>query len=388
MPRDYALILLPTLRCNAACDYCFEDRADDAARCGPVRQMTPEQAARIVEKVMDYAESAGFRSLSVYWQGGEIMTLPAAWFAEADRLIAERTAGRAVSLRHFAQSNLLAYDGEWEALLTTMFGGSVGTSMDYPNLHRKLRSAGAEEYTDRWCRSVEAARRAGIHVGVIAVLSVETLRLGAEPFYTRFTRELGVDDFQVNTPFPGLAAVREGAALPLDADELSVFLRDLFDIWMDGGYRAGVRLGPFDSLVNFFGTGGGVLPCIWQHTCADGFVCVGPGGEVSQCDCWVASHPDMIYGNLLGSSGLAEILRTSPARARLRSRPIELVREGECADCEFLAVCHGGCPIRARSVRGDVMARDPYCDVYRNLFRHVQAAVKAQSGSTAQRPLA
>ena len=84
-----------------------------------------------------------------------------------------------------------------------MFGNSVGTSMDFPNLYRKAKGRTPEEYTAIWARNVRAARDAGIDVGVISIPNKETLRLGAERFYSYFVDELQITDFQVNTSFSG-----------------------------------------------------------------------------------------------------------------------------------------------------------------------------------------
>jgi hypothetical protein len=84
-----------------------------------------------------------------------------------------------------------------------MFGNSVGTSMEYPNLYRKARHRPADDYTAIWTRNVCAAREAGIQVGVISIPNKETLRLGAGRFYSYFVDELGITDFQVNTSFSG-----------------------------------------------------------------------------------------------------------------------------------------------------------------------------------------
>jgi hypothetical protein len=86
-----------------------------------------------------------------------------------------------------------------------MFGNNVGTSMDFPNLYRKAKGRTPEEYTTIWARNVRAARDAGIDVGVIAIPNKETLRLGAESFYSYFVDELRITDFQVNTPYRGEA---------------------------------------------------------------------------------------------------------------------------------------------------------------------------------------
>ena len=53
-----------------------------------------------------------------------------------------------------------------------------------------------------------------MHVGVIAVVNHATLSTGAEAFYRFFVDELGIDDFQVNTPF--FARNQANSLEPLD----------------------------------------------------------------------------------------------------------------------------------------------------------------------------
>lgn len=70
----FSLILLPTLRCNADCDYCFENKS--------VHTLSMDQLADILGKVTDYMEETGIEGLSNYWQGGEVLTLPPDWFRQ------------------------------------------------------------------------------------------------------------------------------------------------------------------------------------------------------------------------------------------------------------------------------------------------------------------
>ena len=44
----FSLILLPTLGCNAACDYCFESKSD--------QHLTLDQLSTVIQKVMDHLE--------------------------------------------------------------------------------------------------------------------------------------------------------------------------------------------------------------------------------------------------------------------------------------------------------------------------------------------
>ena len=46
--RHFSVILLPTNKCNVACDYCFEDKTDDF--------MSIEMLDEIIEKLLDHMD--------------------------------------------------------------------------------------------------------------------------------------------------------------------------------------------------------------------------------------------------------------------------------------------------------------------------------------------
>src|SRR5215470_7138674 len=195
MGHHFSIILLPTNKCNVNCEYCFEDKTDD--------RMSLDQLSLVMTKVFDYMEEARIQALTLHWQGGEIMTMPVDWFERAFDLIQEQAVRRGKHVDHGLQSNMIAYHPRWNRLIEKMFGNSVGTSMDFPNLHRKLFNGSASDYTRIWKYNVQAALAAGIGIGVIAVPNQATLDVGAESVYSYFVDEIGVNSFQVNTPFPG-----------------------------------------------------------------------------------------------------------------------------------------------------------------------------------------
>ena len=246
--------------------------------------------------------------------------------------------------------------------------------MDFPNQHRRMPSRPPEEYTARWTKNVGEVLATGISVGVIAVPSVETLERGAQAFYDFFVKEAGIYDFQVNPPFPGGAANEAKKSLPLDPYRFGDFLVELSDIWLAHGFNYGVKVGPFSEILDYFLHGDTVIPCFWQANCADNFICIDPRGNVSQCDCWVASYPEMHFGNLFKTSSLSALLKTSPVRREFLGRPGILMQTRDCAECEHLAFCHGGCPVRAYSTHNTLHEKDPYCETYKQLFSHLKKA--------------
>jgi radical SAM protein with 4Fe4S-binding SPASM domain len=148
---------------------------------------------------------------------------------------------------------------------------------------------------------------------------------------------------------------------------------ELLDIWLERGYGKGVTVGPFDALLSYFTRGHAEIPCIWRPNCVDEFVCIDARGHVAQCDCWVTSYPEFRFGNIFEKESLTDLLEESSARRRLGERPQRLVAGEECAECDYLGLCHGGCAIRAYTSTGDLYRRDPYCEAYKALFAHVEA---------------
>jgi len=368
--NHFSLILLSTNQCNAACDYCFEDKTRD--------RLTLERLQLIVEKVLDHMDAHRIGALTIHWQGGEAMLLPPHWYEQAFALIRDAAAAHGKRIEHGLQTNMLAYSPKWNSVIAEMFGNSVSTSLDYPNLYRKVPGRGPEHYDALWARNVRMARAAGIDVKVISVPNQATLEIGAERFYEHFVNDIGVTDFQINTPFPGGEANEVKRDMSLDAGELARFHCELADIWLERGCDEEVRIGPFDQLMNYFTHRDSCLPCIWGQNCADEFIAIDARGYVAQCDCWVTSYPDSCFGNILECDSLSDLLRDSDARRSFAERPVKLM-QGDCIECDYLALCHGGCPIRTYTAHQSLFEKDPYCYLYKALFGHMEMRASAQS---------
>ncbi len=368
MKSHFSLILLSTLQCNADCEYCFENKTTD--------RLTLDRLGEMVRKVLDYMVEKSLTALTIYWQGGEAMLLPPSWYEQANDLIRREAEARGKQVFHSLQSNMLAYSSRWNKVIAEMFGNSVGTSLDYPNLHRKLLGRGPEGYNELWSRRVRDARAAGIEVQVIAVPNKATLEIGAERFYSYFVDEMGVTDFQVNTPFPGGEATSAKQALPVaEVEQLSRFYTELADVWLERGYRRGVRVGPLDALLQHFSHEPATLPCIWGENCANTMVSIDARGYVAQCDCWVTSYPDYHYGNIFECDSFGDLLKHSKARRQFNERPIQLIQR-DCLSCDYLSLCHGGCPVRTYTVHGTLFEKDPYCGLYKAMFGRMARAAR------------
>ncbi len=364
--RHLNVIFLPTSRCDAACTYCF------SAASG--HSMEPETVEMVAERLAQHVVAAGLGQVTIYWQGGEVMVLGHQWVRDGYGTLQRHLESAGATVVHRLQSNLLRLDAEWLAVIHELFEGRVSTSYDYPNLHRLTAGGDAATYTEVWLEKVSMARSAGIRCGIICIPSAATVRAGAEEVCRFFFDRVGSHGFQVNLPFPSRAwESRQGGAIELAGmGELGDFLCDLYDRW-DGFYAAqGKQVQPLTRLKGYLAGGSRRLPWVWGRDCARDFVCVGPRGEVGLCDCWVLTYPELSFGNLR-EEPLATLLE-APWRQRV-SRRLEGLVAGECGTCADLESCFGGCPIRAFTSGGDIDARDPYCGVYRQLFRHIEGTL-------------
>jgi sulfatase maturation enzyme AslB (radical SAM superfamily) len=269
--QTFSLILLPTLQCNADCDYCFEDKTDD--------RLSLARLEILIDKVLDYLVLKAIGTLTIHWQGGEVMTLPPTWFDAAHRLIGTAAANRGVVVTHSLQTNMVGYGPRWNEVIREMFDNQVGTSVDYPNLYRHRHGKDAADYDRILTENIGQARAAGIEVRAIAVPNAQTLAIGAERFYDHFVDTLAIRSFQVNTPFPGGSPNAAKRDLSLDSAALTRFFVDLAEVWLARGDRDGVRVGPFDELLSVFLDAPSVLPCIWTDDCANHILCIDARGE-------------------------------------------------------------------------------------------------------------
>ncbi len=368
--KRFGVILVPTWQCNNTCDHCFEHTRAVST--------DPSLWPLTFRRLREYAETAGVDRYVVYWQGGEVLTLPPDDVQRALDLGNDIFQGSGCELEHHLQSNLIPYHRRWAPIISQHFRGSISSSLDYPNIHRSTPTITPDGYTAAWLAKKNEALADGLTVNLISLPSPETLERGAERFYAFYRDEAKVENIQVNFPFTGYDG-RHPAQLDLAL--LRTFMRDLYAIWVHDGRR--LRLNPLEPLEERLLKGTGTLSCAMSHSCASYLVCIGPQGEVGQCDCWVSTRPSDNFGTLAEAS--LEALLQSPKRKPFLERATHMLRDPECAECAFWSICCGGCPVRAQSLAGSFYARDYYCPVYRGMCEDILVHHRAEVAKLAQK---
>lgn len=361
-----SIIFLPTLNCNAACEYCFEEKSTET--------MSIDRFRLMLVRILRYLRDQSVENLKIYWQGGEILTMSPNWFEQAYDIMMEESEHYGINLSNELQTNLIGYSADWNGIIEKVFGNQLGSSLDYPNLHRKTLGGRPQEFNSLWVSKYRQAREAGINVGIISIPNAETMKLGARSFYNYFIREIGLTGFQVNSPFPGGPAGNRAQTFQLQVQAYGRFCVDLIDIWLNEGYAYGIGISPYDGILEYFRSGDlSRLLCGMQPDCSRSFFSIDPKGNVSQCDCWVTSYPDYWFGNIFDVVDFRVIMESSN-RKKFSERPIEIIQTQDCISCSYLSICHGGCAIRAYSATGCFSSKDPYCEAYKMIYERLQRA--------------
>ena len=135
-----SIIFLPTYECNAQCSYCFETK-----RPG---RMSLEDLSLIFTRISTYLAGCGVKNVEVYWQGGEVTVLSPGWCVRAGELISRVMAEHDLDVVHYLQTNLMNYTSQWHEVIFQLFGGFVGSSLDYPNVYRRYEISAAIDITN------------------------------------------------------------------------------------------------------------------------------------------------------------------------------------------------------------------------------------------------
>ncbi|HEY1655883.1 MAG TPA: radical SAM protein [Candidatus Tumulicola sp.] len=167
-PVCTSLVVKLAMRCNIACNYCYWFKDEDVMRRPPV--LLDEVASALVSRIEEHLSRADVAGLTVLFHGGEPLLYGVVPFAKlcAELRGAEQRSGGPLDLR--LMTNGLLLDDDW---FDTIIAHRValGISLDGPEaIHDARRVDHRGRGTQRAViASIEAARRRGIDVGVLAV---------------------------------------------------------------------------------------------------------------------------------------------------------------------------------------------------------------------------
>lgn len=360
--RRLTIIFKGTNACNAGCRFCSA-----AGHKGD--QITPEDFEILASRIEEHVAEAGIERLSFTFHGGE-PTLLGAKFLEQ---VCIRLRQLPIPVDFSMQSNLLAFPAALLAVVRR-YGIHVGSSVD-PIESGRCTVDGKDTFP-AWLRNREMIAKAGVYGGAIFLVTYPAVEQGKRVYeILNSTASLGEErpTFQFNLVYPqGRAA--ENSDLLVSAEEGGRFLVEAYEAWEDSGRASHVSL--FSDLADWFDSGRQNPPrlaCGFMGRCHETHL--GIDSTLNLAGCGRGLDAEAFYGNIRAES-ISALVAKSDKRQKLATRSA-LLKNGECADCEFFPVCSGGCPDDAVLGTGDAMDRSAHCAAYKMLFDAMAARAGA-----------
>jgi uncharacterized protein len=306
--------------CNMACRYCDADIYSH-------KRISFEVLAHLVRKGLTTGADVNF-----VWHGGEPLLLgkefyrKAVWLQQHFKLPQQR-------VTNSLQTNGTLLDEGWLDFFDQA-GFSIGLSLDGPaqlhDTHRVL-AKGASSF-DKVMRAARLMKERNREFGVLAVVTEDTIRLGAKELF-RFFVDNGLKKFDLLCQHPAINVARGEY---ISRHTQSRFLRDVFDLWLAED-DPDVCIREFDSILRRL-IGGQHTLCVLAGGCIGKYFAIDPDGSVFHCDEFMFD-PTYNLGNI----------RTTDFQAMQRSDKIQYLNRDnyesiQALDCPWVSVCNGGCP--------------------------------------------
>ncbi|MGN1388074.1 MAG: radical SAM protein [Bulleidia sp.] len=356
--QNLGLTIAPTLSCNFACPYCYEDRR--------VVFMDTEVQDGIVRLVQRTADHHG--NISVTWYGGEPLLAKDTIQSLSERII-PYCDERGVSYDAFIVTNgylITEETGEWFKKMR--INGAQITIDGAPEIHntrRKLKGSSAPTF-DRIIEGVRILLKHDIPVDIR--VNVDKTNIDGTEKLLGIPRDKGLTDCDIN--FGHVTAYTEAcnsvADTCLDMDEYAEHGVRLQKVLRDLGFRS-------EEYPMYPGIKG-------NYCCADSlnaFV-VDPEGYFYKC--WNdIGQKDKSVGKVQDVDGHISALQQSVLEKYMLWTPFD---HEECVDCFFLPNCMGGCPYNGEFLKGNPECekwKDSMNDILKEVYDHYRETSAEQA---------
>ena len=354
--RSLTIIIKVISACNLACRYCDADIYSN-------QRISKDTISKIINKALDYANHVEF-----IWHGGEPLLMGIQFYEKVVEL-QKRYRRESQIIENTLQTNGALISQEWVDFFKSN-DFHVGVSLDGPpevhNANRLFRSG--QESFEHVMRGIRLLRENGVKFGVLAVITKETVRLGAKRFLDFFI-ENGIFNIGILPQRPALNIGRTDA---LPRDEFEKFVIELFDYWYSLD-NPRIEIRELDAILDrIFGAESKI--CIFSGDCVGKYLGITPVGDVYHCDEFMFDERYKL-GNVREQT-FEEILNPmNPKLIRIRLEGLETKKS---INCKYSKICNYGCP-KGRYVLSRVYNEEGTCG-WCNVIDHIYKRVMKDLG--------
>jgi len=354
--RGITLIVKVVSTCNLACRYCDADTYSNL-------RMSLDTISQIIKKALNYADHVEF-----IWHGGEPLLMGIQFYEKVVEL-QKRYRREGQTIVNTLQTNGTLISQEWVDFFKAN-DFHVGVSLDGPpevhNANRIFRNG--QGSFEQVMRGIRLLKENGVKFGVLAVITKETVRLGAKRFLDFFI-ENGIFSIGILPQRPALNIGRTDA---LPREEFEKFATELFDYWYSLDDPR-IRIREFDAILSrILGARSGF--CIFSGDCVGRFLGITPDGDVYHCDEFMFDERYKL-GNVREQTFEEMLNPMNPKLLRIR---LETEGTKKSISCKYSKICNYGCP-KDRYVLSKVYNEEGTCG-WCNVIDHIYKRVMKDLG--------
>jgi uncharacterized protein len=349
------LILMTTMNCNMACDYCYV--TDKKAGF-----LDLSLARKVIEQVVDRNDPS--KATNIFWHGAEPLLVGIDYYKEIFSWTRQQYGQDKVC--HHIQTNGTLLNDNWFDLfiqehITT--GVSLDGTRKIHDKHRNLINGRGS--FDVVFNNICKAREKKLYFDALVVINRDTLGHEDElfDFFYENRIEFGFEPIVVDPAC-------ENQVLAITPQEYANCAIHLFDRWFTQPEPRLINVLPLYDFTMAVMRGGNTR-CTFSPSCGRHYLTVAPDGKVYPCVRF-GGESEFVFGNILRDS-LEHILTSKKRMEFLKTRTDTIA---VCRKCEWKTVCNSGCPHNAYSAFGTIAERDSFCASYKMIFDYISDRVK------------
>lgn len=343
--------------CNLACDYCYYSRVSGKNGL-KIHRIDSQLLEKFIKEYLVFTKGIA----SFVWQGGEPLLAGLDFFEEVVRLQTKYALPNTI-IQNAVQTNATLMNDAF-ALLFKKYHFLLGISIDGPkeihDVHRVTRTGSGS--FDRVMQGVQILRNIEVDFNVLTVLHEGNITRAED--LMEFYEQEGFDFVQF---IPGMnfhaQETNEPPTYLITPYQYGEFLCKVFDLWYrDGEPIMSIRF--FDNVLSVYLHQEAEL-CTHQQICPEMLI-LEPNGDAYPCDFFMSDSYKL--GNV-GSNDLEDILENAAYKKFADMKPR---LPGKCTSCEYLSLCHGGCPRnRLWDDRDNCVDADYFCEGYKRVYMYI-----------------
>ncbi|WP_067840080.1 anaerobic sulfatase maturase [Amphibacillus sediminis] len=338
--------------CNLACDYCYYSSC--GGKPGKINRVDEDVLEKFIIEYMKIKR----RAVPFAWQGGEPLLAGLDFFQKVVDLQAKH-APRNTMISNAIQTNGTLITMAW-AQFFKKYNFLVGVSIDGPqvmNDRRRVTSAGGGSF-NAIMRGINHLREENVDFNILTVIHEDNVSHAQE--LMAFFDEQNFSHVQF-IPCMDFRAqdINQPPRYHISPEQYGQFLCECFDYWYNDGFpKMSIRF--FDNMLADYLNQSAEL-CTHMEFCPTTLI-LEPNGDAYPCDFFI--HDDYKLGNI--KTHALEELIDHPTMKRFLTKKPNLPEA--CQSCEFLSLCHGGCPRNRSEIEPN--QTEYFCESYQMIYRY------------------